>query len=90
MKTLTPRDTPIFDEFVIADLEKHWGEPLLCGEGDGIATSRMMCKQCNIVELICMRHTQFVMSALARNDDARCNACGATGRARDIASVVSL
>lgn len=91
MKTLTPLDTPIYDDLVIEDLEKRWGESLTCFEGDGeIAIARVACKRCGASEQMCARHTEWVTRRLATNNRVYCRKCGADAPARDLMRVVPL
>lgn len=53
---LTPADTPIFDDLVIGDLEKHWEETLRCEFDDAEAEWQLTWRCCSKISVVCDVH----------------------------------
>lgn len=76
---LTPADTPIFDEFVIADFEKHWDEELCCAmcEVPPVVDVCMTC--CPFHAALCATHLQTTRAAThiqaVATNGVRCKTC---------------
>lgn len=78
--TLTPLDTPLFDDDVIADLEEHIGDSPSCEAPKGcdeVAVARfvVVCP-CRKVRLGCAPHIDSTSRWFDQSGTIRCQSCG--------------
>lgn len=77
---LTPVETPIFDDLVVEELEKHWDDTVQCEACETAASSRVSHRCCNFGIRVCDHHLHIVEKNAAERCAAhphlKCVRCG--------------
>ena len=77
---LTPVETPIFDDQLVEELEKHWEDELQCEACETVASSRVSHRCCNFGIRVCDHHLHIVEKNVAErcaaNARLKCVKCG--------------
>jgi hypothetical protein len=87
---LTPLDSPVFDDDVIAGMEERFDDPVTCRgcERSAVAVARMRC--CGTSGPICGEHLDRSRRMLGRHPAIQCGFCKADISGRTFEQVVDL
>lgn len=88
--TLTPLDTPIFDDDIITEVEKRIDEPVTCRGCDRVAVAIARLKCCGTSGLICEWHIERARLSIADCPDVECAYCAADISRRTFDEIVAL